>query len=134
MGLAGVAHSDCCVVLGVQHRRLAEGLHDLLASVYDPVVVVSDEDALVEASARLRPQLVVISLSLWAGDIIGMLRRLRRSLPAMGLIVLSMEETPTVERVVLAAGADRLIAMTDAAIELLPAAEALLAAPHNERT
>ena len=51
----------------------------------------------------------------------------------MGLIVLSLENAPAVERVVLAAGADRLVTMSDAAFELLPAAEALLAAPHNER-
>jgi electron transfer flavoprotein alpha/beta subunit len=50
----------------------------------------------------------------------------------MSVIVLSLEDAPAVERVVLAAGADRLVNMSDAAFELLPAAEALLAAPHNE--
>jgi DNA-binding NarL/FixJ family response regulator len=119
-------------VLGVQHQRLAEGLRDLLASVYDPVVVVSDEGSLVEAVGRLRPQLAVVGLSLGTGDILGLLRRLRGSFPDMGLIVLSMEDAPTVERVILAAGADRLVTMGNAAFELLPASEALLAAPHNE--
>jgi DNA-binding NarL/FixJ family response regulator len=126
-------HSDCCVVLGVQHRRLAEGLRDLLASAFEPVVLVSDEGALVEAAERLRPQLAVVSLSLGGGDIVGLLRRLRAGCPDMGLIVLSLEDAPTVERVVLAAGADRLITMSDAAFELLPAAEALIAAPHLAR-
>ena len=119
------------MVLAVRHQRLAEGLRDLLASVYDPVVVVSDEDSLVEAAARLRPQLAVISLSLGTGDIIGLLRRLRAGFPDIGLIVLSLEEAPAVERVVLAAGADRLVTMSDAAFELLPAAEALLAEPNQ---
>jgi DNA-binding NarL/FixJ family response regulator len=122
------------VVLAVRHQRLAEGLRDLLAAVYDPVVVVSDEDTLVEAVGRLRPQLAVISLSLGTGDIIGLLRQLRGSFPDMGLIVLSMEDAPTVERVILAAGADRLITMSDAAFELLPASEALVAAPNHERS
>ena len=127
-------HSDCCVVLGVRHRRLAEGLRDLLASAFDPVVVVADEESLVEATGRFKPQLAVVSLSLGAGDIVGLLRRLRASCPNMGVIVLSLEDAPTVERVVLAAGADRLITLSDAAFELLPAAEALVAAPHHART
>jgi DNA-binding NarL/FixJ family response regulator len=120
------------VVLAVQHQRLAEGLRDLLASVYDPVVVAADERSLVDAVERLRPQLAVVSLSLGAGDSLGMLRRLRAGFPDMGLIVLSLEEGPTVRRVVFAAGADRLITMSEAAFELLPAVEALVAAPHNE--
>ncbi len=52
----------------------------------------------------------------------------------MGLIVLSLEDAPTVERVILAAGADRLITMSDAAFELLPASEALVAGPNHERS
>ncbi|HOC41559.1 MAG TPA: response regulator [Thermoanaerobaculales bacterium] len=124
-------HSDCCVVLGVRHPRLAEGLRDLLASVFDPVVVAPDEETLFEATRTLRPQLAVVSLSLDAGDIVGLLKRLRSTAPEMKVIVLSMEEAPAVERAVVAAGADRLITMSDAAFELLPAAEALIAAPHN---
>ena len=75
--LTATDHSDRCVVLAARHQRLAEGLRDLLASVYDRVVVVSDEGSLVEVAARLKPQLAVISLSLGTGDIIGLLRRLR---------------------------------------------------------
>ncbi len=59
------------MVLAVRHQRLAEGLRDLLASVYDPVVVVSDEGSLVEAAERLRPQLAVVGLSFGTGDISG---------------------------------------------------------------
>ena len=63
-----------------------------------------------------------------------MLRRLHHRFPALGLIVLSLDDEPTVRRAVLAAGADRLILASSAASELLPAAEALLAEPHQERT
>lgn len=134
MGLTGPEHSGCGVVLGVQHRRLAEGLRDLLAAVFDPVVVAADERSLVESAERLRPQLAVVSLSLGGGDIVGLLRRLRFSFPDMRVIVLSLEDAPAVERVVVAAGADRLITMGDAAFQLLPACEALVTQPRGATT
>jgi DNA-binding NarL/FixJ family response regulator len=134
MGLTGPENSDCGVVLGVQHRGLAEGLQGLLASAFGPVVIVADVEALVEVAGRTRPRLAVVNLSLGAGDIVGLLQRLRKRFPDMKVIVLSCEDAPSVERAVVAAGADRLITLGNAAFDLLPAAEALLAEPHCEES
>lgn len=129
----GTRDADRCVLLGIRHRGLGEGIRGLLATDFDPVVV-SNESSLAESADRLRPRLAVVDLSLGAGDGLGMLRRLHHRFPALGLIVLGLDDEPTVQRAVLAAGADRLILASSAASELLPAAEALLAEPHQERT
>jgi DNA-binding NarL/FixJ family response regulator len=128
----GTSDAGRCVLLGIRHRGLGEGIRDLLAADFDPVIV-SSEGSLAESADRLRPQLAVVDLALGAGDGLGMLRRLHHSFPTLGLIVLSLDDEPTVLRAVLAAGADRLILASAAASELLPAAEALLAEPHQGR-
>jgi DNA-binding NarL/FixJ family response regulator len=128
----GTGEGDRCVLLGIRHRGLGDGIRDLLATDFDPVVV-SSEGSLAESAARLKPLLAVVDLSLGAGDGLGMLRRLHRSFPSLGLIVLTLDDEPTVQRAVLAAGADRLILASAAASELLPAAEALFAEPHPTR-
>lgn len=129
----GTRDADRCVLLGIRHRGLGEGIRNLLATDFDPVVVLN-EDSLAESATRLRPPLAVVDLSLGAGDGLGMLRRLHHSFPTLGLIVLSLDDEPTVQRAVLAAGADRLILASAAASELLQAAEALLAEPNQGRT
>jgi DNA-binding NarL/FixJ family response regulator len=120
------------VLLGIRHRGLGEGIRDLLAADFDPVVV-SSEGSLAESADRLRPQLVVVDLALGAGDGLGMLRRLRHSFPTLGLIVLSLDDEPTVLRAVLAAGADRFILASAAASELLPAADAIFGELNHKR-
>jgi DNA-binding NarL/FixJ family response regulator len=128
----GTPDAGPCVLLGIRHRGLGEGIRDLLAADFDPVVVL-DEDSLAESAERLRPPLAVVDLSLGAGDGLGMLRRLHHRFPALGLIVLGLDDEPTVLRAVLAAGADRLILASAAASELLPAADAILGERHHER-
>ena len=119
------------MLLGIRHRALGEGVRDLLTADFDPVVV-SSEGSLAASAYQLRPRLAVVDLSLGAGDGLGMLRRLHHSFPTLGLIVLSLDDEPTVHRAVIAAGADRLILASAAASELLPAIDAILAEPNHE--
>ena len=129
----GTPDTGRCVLLGIRHRGLGEGVRDLLAADFDPVVV-SSEVSLAESADRLRPRLAVVDLSLGAGDGLGMLRRLHHSFPTLGLIVLSLDDEPTVLRAVLAAGADRLILASTAATDLLPAVDAIFGKRHHERS
>ena len=119
------------MLLGIRHRGLGEGIRDLLAADFDPVVV-SSEGSLAESADRLQPLLAVIDLALGAGDGLGMLRRLHHSFPTLGLIVLSLDDEAAVRRAVLAAGADRLILASAAASELLPAVDAIFGERHHE--
>jgi DNA-binding NarL/FixJ family response regulator len=126
LDLPDATSASSSVLVGIRHAGLAEGVRDLLAQTFDPVVAVPDEAALLEGAARLRARLAVVDLEFGAGNALGMLRRLRASFPDMRILVLSMNDSPTVERSLLDAGADRLILKCSAATTLVDAAEALL--------
>ena len=117
---------ECCALVGIRHRALREGVHDLVAARFAPVVAVQSEESLAEIAARLHPLVAVVDLALGHGDGLGMIRRLRHRFPALSLIVLSLHDAPEVERAVLEAGADRLILASHAAYELLSAADAVM--------
>jgi DNA-binding NarL/FixJ family response regulator len=117
---------ECCALVGIRHRGLREGVHDLVAAQFAPVVAVQSEESLAELVARLHPLLAVVDLALGHGDGLGMIRRLRHRFPSLCLIVLSLHDAPEVERAVLEAGADRLILASHAAYDLLTAAESLV--------
>ena len=51
------------VLLVDRHPALVESIRDLLKTMFDMVVMVSDEDSLIEALDRLDPDLVVADLS-----------------------------------------------------------------------
>lgn len=125
-------HANSSVLVGIRHPGLAEGVRDLLASSFDSVTTGADERSLVEGAVRLNADLVVVDLDFGAGDGLGLVRRLRESLPSLSLIVLSMDDSRTVERIVLEAGADRLMHKSAIACELIRAAEALLGEPHPD--
>jgi len=51
------------VLLVDRHPALVESIRDLLKTMFDTVVMVSDEDSLIETLDRLDPDLVVADLS-----------------------------------------------------------------------
>jgi DNA-binding NarL/FixJ family response regulator len=114
--------NERCAVVGVRHPGLREGVRQLVEARFSPVVAVQSEESLTEIAERFEVQLAVVDLALGRGDGLGMLRRLRHRFPSLPLIVVSLHDSPEVERAVLAAGADRLILAGVAATELLPAA------------
>jgi DNA-binding NarL/FixJ family response regulator len=124
---------DRSALVGIRHPRFGEGIRDLVATRFGPVVTVSGEGSLVESAERLQPLLAVVDLAFGLGDGLGMLRRLHHRFPGLRLIVLSLDVSPQMNRAVLAAGADRLILASAAATELLPAAEALVDEKRDER-
>ncbi|MCU0303082.1 MAG: response regulator [Thermoanaerobaculales bacterium] len=117
------------VLVGIRHAGLAEGVRDLLAQNFDPVVVAPDEDRLLEDASRLHALLAVVDLELGAGDGLNMLRRLRAAVPEVKVIVLTPYDSPSIEQTVLAAGADRLIPTSAVAFGLVPGARAVLGEP-----
>jgi DNA-binding NarL/FixJ family response regulator len=122
----GAKCASTSVLVGIRHAGLAEGVRGLLAHDFDPVVTAPDETALVSDATRLQSRLAVLDLDFGAGDGLGLLRRLRAGFPSLRMIVLTLNESPAVERMVLAAGADRLVLKTAVASGLVPTAHALL--------
>jgi len=116
-----------CVLLADRHHGLTEGLRGLLETLFDNVVMVADEHSLHETAMRLQPTVVVVDLSLGAGQNLAWLRRLRDRCAASRIVLLSVYDEPSVTRTALAAGADAVVLKRDIVTHLLPTVEAMLA-------
>jgi DNA-binding NarL/FixJ family response regulator len=82
---------------------------------------------LIEGAGLLRPAVVVVDLSLGAGDVAGLLRELRVRAPGAKVLLLSVHDEPSVLRSAVAAGADGIVLKRAIATDLLLAVDAILA-------
>ncbi|HET6495650.1 MAG TPA: response regulator transcription factor [Thermoleophilia bacterium] len=110
-----------CVLLADRHHGLTEGVRGLLETTFGSVVMVADEASLLEGASRLRPDVAVVDLSLAADNNLAWLRALRRSLPELKVIVLSVCDEESVRRAAMEAGADAFVLKRALATDLLPA-------------
>ena len=74
-------NTGSCVLLADAHHGLNERVCGLLEAAFGQVFMVADEPSLMEGAARLRPSVFVIDLSLAAGNLAGMLSKLRERAP-----------------------------------------------------
>ena len=116
-----------CVLLADRHQALSEGARGLLGTVFGCVFAVAEEDSLLEGAARIQPSLVVVELSLAAGNVVGLLKSIRQRAPATKVLLLTVHDEPTVATAALAAGADGVVLTRAIATDLLPAVDAILA-------
>ncbi len=89
--------------------------------------MVADEASLLEGAGRLTPAVVVLDLSLSAGDLRGLLARVRARAPGSKVLLLSVHDEPTVADSALSAGADAVVLKRSLVTDLMPAVDALLA-------
>jgi two-component system secretion response regulator SsrB len=116
-----------CVLLANPHHRLSEGLHSLLATTFETVVMVADDASLLESARRLQSDLAVVDLGLSRGNGLEMVRRLRDDFPEMKLIIISLYDQSSVRRAVMEAGANGFVVKHAIATDLLAATDAVLA-------
>jgi DNA-binding NarL/FixJ family response regulator len=110
-----------CVLLADRHHGLTEGVRGLLETAFGTVVMVADEASLLEGARRLRPDLVVVDLSLAGDHGLGWLRTMRQTSPGLKVIVISVHDEETVRDAALEAGADAFVLKRTIATDLLPA-------------
>lgn len=115
-----------CVLLADRHHGLSEGIRSLLETTFSSVFMVADEASLIEGAERLQPALVVMDLSLGAGDMFGLVRKLRARAPSAKVLLLSVHDEPTIARSAAAAGADGVVLKRAIASELLHAVDTVL--------
>jgi DNA-binding NarL/FixJ family response regulator len=116
-----------CVLLADRHHGLSESIRGLLEAAFENVFLVADEASLVEGAGRLNPSVVVVDLSLGAGDIVGLVNILRARAPAAKILLLSVHDEPSVLRSAVASGVDGIVLKRAIATELLPAVDSILA-------
>jgi len=116
------------VVLVDDHPIVRQGLAQLLRQEPDLHVCgeAEDEESALRLVRELSPQLVIVDLSLKAGDGINLIRMLKAERPAVPILVLSMhDEIHYIERA-LRAGALGYLTKQEASMKILPAIRQVL--------
>src|ERR1039458_3861452 len=92
------------ILLGDDHSLVLKGIRGLLEGHYDVVGVAEDGRALVEAALRLKPDVVVLDVSMPILNGIDAARAIKKGLPATRLVFLSMHSNAVYLRKALEAG------------------------------
>jgi DNA-binding NarL/FixJ family response regulator len=114
------------VLLADDHLLVAEGLKSLLSPEFDLVGVVEDGRQLVEAAARLQPDVIVADITMPHLNGIDALVRLREQGSKVPVVVLTMHRDVTFARRALEAGASGFVLKHSASTELIAAIRAAL--------
>jgi len=89
-----------CVILADVHHQMLEATRGLLDTKFQTVVMVSSYESLLEASVKIRPELIVADLSLPSADGRKLLIKIDKQLGKFKMIVLSKyNETDIVESI-----------------------------------
>jgi DNA-binding NarL/FixJ family response regulator len=108
------------VILADRHQNLLEGIRGLLETLFDYVVMVADENSLLETIDRIRPDLVIIDLSLPVTGEPNVVLLLRKYDPGLKFIVLSVYDDPSVSEQCLSLGASGFVLKRSIATDLIP--------------
>jgi DNA-binding NarL/FixJ family response regulator len=114
------------VLLADGHPNMLEAVRGLLKGRFATTVMVADEASLLEAAARMDPDLVVVDLSLPVSGTVNAVRSLCGRHPGLRVIVLSVYDEPTALAQALGAGAAAFVLKRTAAAELTDAVDAVL--------
>jgi DNA-binding NarL/FixJ family response regulator len=111
------------VLLADDHRLLREAFAQLLVPSCDVVGAVADGRALLAAATELRPEIVVLDIAMPLLNGLDAARQLRREMPEVKVIFLTVNEDPDVAAEAFRAGASGYLLKNSAASELLQAIE-----------
>jgi DNA-binding NarL/FixJ family response regulator len=114
------------VLLADDHVLVAEALKSLLADDFDLVGVVADGEAMVEATKRLRPDVVVADVTMPRLNGVDALVRLRQDGNRVPVVFLTMHRDVTFARRALESGAAGFVLKHSAPTELIAALHAAL--------
>ena len=114
------------ILIADDHSILLAGLRKLVESTCEIVGTVEDGRALVEAAARLKPDLVLLDISMPLLNGLDAARKIRNSDPDVKLLFLTMHGGPTYATEALKAGGNGYLLKQSAASELPQAIKAVL--------
>jgi len=114
------------VLLADDHRIVAEGLKSLLQNEFELVGIVEDGRSLVTAARTLKPDVIVVDVSMPHLNGIDAIPLLRNQDPNVKIVILTMHQDPAYARRGIAAGAQGFVLKHSAADELVLAINAAL--------
>jgi signal transduction histidine kinase/CheY-like chemotaxis protein len=115
------------VLLADDNQAITEALRDVLAPELEVVATVRNGLALLDAAAKLEPDVIVADISMPLLDGFGALAQLRRRNPAVRVVLITMYQEPALARAALDDGACGFVLKSFAPSELLAAIRAALA-------
>src|SRR5512135_1662249 len=118
------------LLLADDHTLLLEGIRLMLEPEFDLVGSVEDGQALLAAAKTLKPDVILLDISMPVLNGIDAARRLRKLLPSARLIFLTMHADPDYVAEAFRAGAMGYLLKRAAASELLTAIRAVLKGNH----
>jgi len=114
------------VLLADDHSITLSGMRSVIGDQHELVGAVGDGRALLTEALRLRPQLIILDVSMPLLNGIEAARKLRQELPQAKLLFVSMHSNAMYVREALSAGASGYVLKSSAAEELLPAIQKVL--------
>ena len=114
------------VLLADDHRMVAEGMKGFLSKHFEVVGLVEDGVALVEAAAKLKPDVIVADISMPRMSGFAALDLLRKANPAVKVVFITMHSEVAYVRRALEAGASGFVLKASAPSELVTAIRAAL--------
>jgi DNA-binding NarL/FixJ family response regulator len=111
------------ILLADDHPQICAALQKLLEPAYEVIACVGDGRALVETAPELKPDLVLVDVGLPLLNGLEAGRLLKRQMPGVKLIYLTMNADPDVAREALRIGASGYLLKSAMGQELLQAVE-----------
>ncbi|HEV2172777.1 MAG TPA: response regulator transcription factor [Nitrospira sp.] len=114
------------ILVADDHSMILKGIKGLLEDQYEIVGVADNGKALLDAAERLKPDVVILDISMPILNGIDATREIRKTLPRTKVVVQTMHSNAVYLRKALDAGASAYVLKTGAAEELLTAVETAL--------
>ena len=114
------------VLLADDHRMVAEGLKSLFSAEFELVGVVEDGRALIEATKKLHPDVIVADITMPQLNGLDALVQLKKLNPRVKVVFLTMHQEVAYARRALEAGAAGYVLKHSAPVELVSAIRAAL--------
>lgn len=114
------------LLMADDHSMMLAGLRKLVEDQCEVVGTVQDGRALVEAAERLRPDVILIDISMPLLNGMDAARQIKKSIPDAKLLFLTMHASPVFATEALQVGATGYLLKQSAASELLQAIETVL--------
>jgi DNA-binding NarL/FixJ family response regulator len=114
------------IVLADDHRMVSQALKNLLSPEFDVVGVVEDGLALIDAAAKLAPDVIVTDISMPKLDGLQALEVLKKENPKVKVVFLTMHQDAALVRKVLECGGVGYVSKCSPPAELAAAIRAAL--------
>ncbi len=114
------------LLLADDHTLILEGFRNVLEPNHTVVGMVADGRALVEAALRLKPDLIILDITMPLLNGIDAAREIRKHLPEVKLLFVTMHASPTYLQAAIDAGGTGYVLKSSAREEILAAVNQVL--------